>query len=76
MNACPFGRLHLTSVPFNGQCQVQGHSVFEDISYEGTELGYLLLFKTSMKSHMSSPAAPSHLTLSDLERSTSSSRIF
>ncbi len=34
-------------------------------SRKGAELDHVLLLNTSRKSHMGSPAAPSHLTLSD-----------
>ncbi len=38
-------------------------------SFKGSELGYMLLLDTNRKSHMDSPTAPSHLTLSDFVRS-------
>ena len=43
------------------------------ISRKGAELGHVLLLDTNRKSHMESPTAPSHLTLSDLVRSRSRS---
>ena len=45
------------------------------ISRKATELGHMLLLNTSRKSYMGSPIPPSHLTLSDLERSKLRCRI-
>ena len=46
------------------QRSMLGHSGFE-----GAMLGDVLLLTTNRISHMGRPTAPSHLTLSDLERS-------
>ena len=44
----------------------QGHSDFEALYRKGAELGNALLLNINRKSHIRSPMAPSHLTLTDL----------
>ncbi len=67
----PLVQLHLTLDI------LKGHSMSirfrRLISRKGAELGHVLLLDTNRKSHMESPTAPSHLTLSDFVMSKSMS---
>ncbi len=66
--------LHLTLVTLSSQCQ--GHWDFENIYLSWAELIHMLLLNINRNPYMGSPLTPSHLTLSDLERSKSRSLRF
>ena len=72
--------LHLTLIDLQrliGQFKVTQISlVFHLVSRKGAELGYILLLNTNSNPYMGSRMAPLHLTLSDIERLNSKSRIF
>ena len=51
-------RLDLTLVALKGQCQ--RHSDFEGLYLVMKQLGHAMLLNIHRKSHMQSPAAPSH----------------